>query len=233
MRNISYYEIVEGTHTKQLHSGLPASHLRGYKQINAPAGHPELADYQYLGPVIVATKGRPVRIKLINQLPTGTAGNLPFPVDHTYMGAEGNTDNRAALHLHGGNTPWISDGTPRQWAKPAGEAGPNKGVSAANVPDMWFDASGNVVAAVSVPADPVAAGLSNDPGPGALSFFYTNDQSARLMFYHDHAMGITRLNVYDGMAAGYVLQDPTEQALVADDTGCIIPRGSFLGYQWY
>ncbi|MCX7111445.1 MAG: hypothetical protein NTX45_15225 [Proteobacteria bacterium] len=70
-------------------------------------------------------------------------------------------------------------------------------------------------------------------GPGALSFFYTNDQSARLMFYHDHAMGITRLNVYDGMAAGYVLQDPTEQALVADDTGCIIPRGSFLGYQWY
>ncbi len=34
--------------------------------------------------------------------------------------------------------------------------------------------------------------------PGAQTFFYTNQQSARLMFYHDHAWGITRLNVYTG-----------------------------------
>ena len=27
------------------------------------------------------------------------------------------------------------------------------------------------------------------------------------MFYHDHAMGITRLNVYAGEAAGYLLTD--------------------------
>ena len=30
-------------------------------------------------------------------------------------------DNRATLHLHGGITPWISDGTPHQWITPAGE----------------------------------------------------------------------------------------------------------------
>ena len=30
-------------------------------------------------------------------------------------------DNRATLHLHGGLTPWISDGTPHQWITPAGE----------------------------------------------------------------------------------------------------------------
>ena len=34
-----------------------------------------------------------------------------------------------------------------------------------------------------------------------LTFYYTNQQSARLMFYHDHAYGITRLNVYAGEAA--------------------------------
>jgi len=39
-----------------------------------------------------------------------------------------------------------------------------------------------------------------------------------LMFYHDHAWGITRLNVYAGEAAGYLIQDPTEQALVANGT---------------
>ena len=31
------------------------------------------------------------------------------------------TENRATLHLHGGITPWISDGTPHQWITPAGE----------------------------------------------------------------------------------------------------------------
>ena len=32
------------------------------------------------------------------------------------------------------------------------------------------------------------------------------------MFYHDHAYGITRLNVYVGEAAGYLLVDPTEES---------------------
>ena len=34
------------------------------------------------------------------------------------------------------------------------------------------------------------------------------------MFYHDHAWGITRLNVYAGAAAPYIIHDATEQALV-------------------
>ena len=33
-------------------------------------------------------------------------------------------DNRATLHLHGGLSPWISDGTPHQWITPAGEVTP-------------------------------------------------------------------------------------------------------------
>ena len=38
------------------------------------------------------------------------------------------------------------------------------------------------------------------------------------MFYHDHAWGITRLNVYAGEAAGYLIADATEKKLVADGT---------------
>ena len=41
------------------------------------------------------------------------------------------------------------------------------------------------------------------------------------MFYHDHAMGITRLNVYAGMAAGYLIHDPVEDDLISSG---IIPR---------
>ena len=186
----------------------------------------------YLGPTIVAQKNRPVRILFRNLLPTGKDGNLFLPVDTTLMGSgegpnamtldsndvpmdmaadEGTvtdgvrnpmcgqdpkpatcfSENRATLHLHGGITPWISDGTPHQWTTPAGEQTDYpKGVSVKNVPDM------------------------PDPGPGAETFFYTNQQSARLLFYHDHAWGITRLNVYAGQAAPYLITDETEQKLV-------------------
>jgi FtsP/CotA-like multicopper oxidase with cupredoxin domain len=64
------------------------------------------------------------------------------------------------------------------------------------------------------------AGNQNPPVPGnsgCLTFFYTNAQSARLQFYHDHAMGITRLNVYGGEAAGYVLTDAVERDMVVGD----------------
>ena len=50
---------------------------------------------------------------------------------------------------------------------------------------------------------------------GCMTFYYTNQQSARLMFYHDHAWGITRLNVYAGEAAGYLISDDTEKKLMA------------------
>src|SRR5919108_659511 len=119
------------------------------------------------------------------------------------------SQNRATLHLHGGATPWISDGTPHQWTAPAGEAHQGRGVSTAFVPDMWFDTLGNVVPAGT-------PGATNDPGPGNMTFYWTNAQGGRLMFYHDHAYGITRLNVYAGEAAGYLLYDPGEEQALAN-----------------
>ena len=42
---------------------------------------------------------------------------------------------------------------------------------------------------------------------------YTNDQQAALLWYHDHAMGITRFNVYAGLAGLYLIRDAEEAAL--------------------
>ena len=42
---------------------------------------------------------------------------------------------------------------------------------------------------------------------------YTNDQQATLLWYHDHAMGITRFNVYTGLAGLYLIRDTEEAAL--------------------
>jgi FtsP/CotA-like multicopper oxidase with cupredoxin domain len=174
------------------------------------------ASFSLLGPMIVANKDTPVRVKFINSLPTGSGGNLFLPVDTTMQGAGAGptggsyTQNRATLHLHGGATPWISDGTEHQWITPANETTSYpRGVSVRQVPDM------------SAPLAPT--GTAKNAGcdaanSGCTTFYYTNQQSARLMWYHDHSYGITRLNVYAGEAAPYVLRDSTEQALINNST---------------
>jgi spore coat protein A len=42
---------------------------------------------------------------------------------------------------------------------------------------------------------------------------YPNNQRAATLWYHDHAIGITRLNVYAGMAGFYIVRDSEEAAL--------------------
>jgi spore coat protein A len=42
---------------------------------------------------------------------------------------------------------------------------------------------------------------------------YPNDQSASMLWYHDHALGITRLNVYAGLAGLYMIRSVEEDAL--------------------
>jgi FtsP/CotA-like multicopper oxidase with cupredoxin domain/fibronectin type 3 domain-containing protein len=196
----------------------------------------------YLGPLIEAAKDVPTRVKFLNLLPAGRAdvtgtgtgnaavvtarnGDLFLPVDRSILGAGAGPDgvttytqNRANIHLHGGDNPWISDGTPHQWITPVEEANaanarslahlfandpaldptllPSflRGASAQNVPDM------------------------NDPGPGASTYYFPNGQTARQLWYHDQSAGITRLNNYAGVAALYTITDPAEQALIAAGT---------------
>jgi spore coat protein A len=45
------------------------------------------------------------------------------------------------------------------------------------------------------------------------TYVYPNNQDASLIWYHDHALGITRLNVMMGLAGGYLITDAVEAAL--------------------
>jgi len=274
-----YYVIALVQHREQMNSSLPAQGtlLREYVQLETadnaswsesvplvnhlldgtttPALMPDgtqavgVSQPHYLGPIIQATKDRPVRIVFYNLLPTGVDGDLFIPVDSTFMGSgmgpmemmepvdEGSVldevrnpmcgeadrsmmdrmmcfaENRATLHLHGGITPWISDGTPHQWITPAGEMTTwPEGVAVRQVPDM---------VGLEAPAGVPDCTAADD---GCMSFYYTNQQSARFMFYHDHSWGITRLNVYAGEAAGYIIRDETEQALI---DGGLLPSGQY------
>jgi spore coat protein A len=58
--------------------------------------------------------------------------------------------------------------------------------------------------------------------PGMLDtaeYYYPNNQSTRLMWFHDHALGITRLNAYAGLAAGYLVTDAVYDSLTSPKSG--------------
>ena len=159
-------------------------------QYNLVGGTP---NHRYLGGLIVAKRGTPVRLKVYNNL----AGKQnPLPVDYTipfsYFGVGGskigpsNTENRIAVHLHGGLVPWMSDGGPFHWIGPD-----NATLGPSVVP--W---------------------LPGADGRLTYDYWYPMNQSARLVWYHDHAVGITRLNAYAGIATGLVVTDDYEASLI-------------------
>lgn len=51
---------------------------------------------------------------------------------------------------------------------------------------------------------------------------YDNDQQAATLWYHDHTLGLTRLNVYAGLAGFYLLRDENELSLIENN---VLPNG--------
>lgn len=42
-------------------------------------------------------------------------------------------------------------------------------------------------------------------------YHYPNQQRGAILWYHDHAMALTRLNVYAGLVGAYIIHDPKEK----------------------
>ncbi len=55
-------------------------------------------------------------------------------------------------------------------------------------------------------------------------FHYDNSQEAAPLIYHDHAIGITRLNVYAGILGFYLLRDSNTNQLIANG---VLPAGAY------
>ncbi|HEX4133270.1 MAG TPA: multicopper oxidase [Bryobacteraceae bacterium] len=71
-------------------------------------------------------------------------------------------------------------------------------------------------------APPESDGYPEDwyvPGKSR-TYFYPNRQDAAALWYHDHAMGINRLNIYAGMFGLFLIRDETEDKLD-------LPKGRF------
>ena len=181
------YHIEARQFTQQiLPAGFGKTTFWGYVDANG-AGYPN--NQRYLGPVIVARKGRPVKLQVTNKLPNKHI----LPIDTSIMGAEPDQFvNRICVHLHGGLVPWTSDGGPFTWFTPG--PWPTNPTALKNYRGECF--------------------LNGTGVAGQAEYYYPNNQSARLAWYHDHAMGTTRLNAYAGLASAYLVGDDFEDFLI-------------------
>ena len=57
------------------------------------------------------------------------------------------------------------------------------------------------------------------PGKSAV-FHYPSNQEAAMFWYHDHAMGINRFNIFAGLLGAFIVRDETEAALQ-------LPKGKY------
>jgi spore coat protein A, manganese oxidase len=163
-----------------------------------------------------------VRVKWINGLVDSRGDFLPhlLPVDPTLHwanppGGSFGRDRRPMFestpgvytgpvpivtHLHGGHNTEDSDGYPEAWYLP----------HARNIPP-GYARTGSLYSDFRAKAQ---HRLHQNWSPGSAVFQYENDQRPATLWFHDHVLGMTRVNVYAGPAGFYLLRGtpPTDLA---------------------
>ena len=198
-------------------SGLPTT-VWSY----GPAGDPTPlvapdpnSQFNYPAYTIETRANRRVNVRWINDLLDKTTGKfLPhlLPVDQTLHWANPPQDcmnvipgtsstgtdcmgNNPApytgpvpivTHVHGAHVDPASDGYPEAWYLPAAN---NIPAYYARHGRLFDDATGR-----------------NSGNLGYAHFSYRNDQAATTLWYHDHALGMTRSNVYAGPAGFWLIR---------------------------
>lgn len=159
------------------------------------------------GPTFEALWGVPVKVNWINKL----EGKHPFPVDPT---------------IHWANPNHMPMEPPKPWPlfppgfrkaqKPVpivthlhgGETSPESD----GHPEAWFTYDG-------------------EHGPEYKTNLYTyqNEQNPTTLWYHDHALGITRLNVYAGLSGFYLLRedDADKNGFCSYPEKPVLPEGKY------
>jgi len=226
---IDYYEISMRQFKQQiLPAGQPSTTVWGYGSINGSGSKNPLLLHNAPSLTIEAKWNRPVRVKWVNELKDKDGNFLPhlLPVDPTLHwanppGGEMGRDTRPTFtstpgpytgpvpiitHVHGAvGVGDESDGYPEAWFLP--EAG--------NIPTgyakegTWYDffkakASQN---------------FGVTWGPGFATFQYPNHNRASTIWYHDHTLGMTRLNVYAGPAGFYIIRGGPDDSVLDSRTG--------------
>jgi len=219
-KNVDYYEISVRQFEQQiLPAGLPATTVWGYGAVKS-SGRKGLLIHNAPSLTIEATWNAPVRVKWINDLKDASGNYLPhvLAVDPTLHwanppGGEAGRDTRPGFgttpghytgpvpmvtHVHGAaGVGDESDGYAEAWFLPAAGNVPSGYATAGTWYDFFKDKAGG--------KGYVAPG-TKAWAPGTAVFQYPNGQRASTLWYHDHTLGMTRLNVYAGPAGFYIIR---------------------------
>jgi spore coat protein A len=178
---------------------VPDTWVWGYRKT---ATAPTAAVDTYIGPVVLALRNIPTQIKFVNLLgETANSNVLAYTqsTDQTLhwanprnllMGDPARLSHYfgpipAVAHLHGGEVPPVIDGGP----------------------DAWF------LSSTTTPTGYSQHGAAYYTRPGVAAnaneavYRYPNTQEGANIWFHDHTLGATRLNVYAGIAGAYPLID--------------------------
>jgi FtsP/CotA-like multicopper oxidase with cupredoxin domain len=233
---IDYYEIGLSQFRQQiLPAGFPATTVWGYGPAKAK-GRASNRIFNAPSLTIEATHGRPVRIKWINELVDNKGNYLPhlLPVDPTLHwanppGGTAGRDTRPTFkstpgrytgpvptvpHVHGAvGVGDESDGYTEAWFLPAAKNIP-AGYAATGTWYNFFKGKAHAKFGAIWEA-------------GSATFQYPNPDRASTNWYHDHALGLTRVNVYAGPAGFYIIRGgPAGDAAVLDTrsgTAAVLP----------
>jgi FtsP/CotA-like multicopper oxidase with cupredoxin domain len=189
------------------------------------------------GPTFETTRGIPAQVKWVNDLVDKDGNPLQhmYPVDPTIHWANpNNIDMEAAMEqtIQGlappfppgyNGTPYTIPGTttitnPEGWNAQSPVPivthlhGGQVPSDYDGGPEQWFTPNGirgkdyRTVSATE---------------PNAAIYYYPNAQDPTALWYHDHALGLTRINVFSGLAGFYILRDP------ADSLAPLLPSGPY------
>jgi len=221
-KNVDYYEISMRQITQQiLPAALPATTVWGYGAVKS-ASKNGLLVHNAPSLTIEAKWNTPVRVKWINDLKDANGNYLPhlLPVDPTLHWANppgGTTGRDARPNFTGTGTPGPYTGPVPIVTHVHGSAG--VGDESDGYAEAWYlPTAGNVPAGYATDGTwygffaAKAAGKGYlAPGttawePGTSVFQYPNSQRASTSWYHDHTLGMTRLNVYAGPAGFFIIR---------------------------
>jgi spore coat protein A len=158
---------------------------------------------QYPGATIEAKKGSAVTIKYVNSLPTSSVLRNYLTIDQTIHWADP-LQQGMQFHPFTGPIPTVVHL----------HGGENQSTSD-GVPEGWFTNNGLHGKGYSTFA-PTSA--------NSTVYNYPNNQQATTLWFHDHALGITRINVFSGLAAFYFLRDQYDTGLAGNPLG--LPAGN-------
>jgi len=182
----------------------------------------DASTFNYPAFTIEATRGTPTTVTWINELKSADGSFLPhlLPVDPTLHWA--NPPNGTDAPVNGTGT---RDSRPTFAATPGRYTGPVPIVTHVHGMERVEDWSDGYAEAWYLPdATNIPAGFAREGtwydffrgkaasasvtgwGPGRATFAYPNSQRPSTAWYHDHTLGMTRLNVYAGPAGFYLIR---------------------------